>query len=51
MVSQGLLKKALIPSKKDKTKKLLAIYLPNRQVSSKAKSIIKDFENFIKQAK
>jgi hypothetical protein len=49
MEAQGLIKKALIPTK-DRQKKLLAIYLPNRIISNKAKNLIQDFENFMKKA-
>jgi len=50
MVERGLVKKALLPSKKDKKKKLLAIYLPNMITSDKTKKILNEFESFIKQA-
>ena len=50
MEEEGLIKKALIPTKKDRKKKLLAIYLPNRIISTKAKKIIQDFESFISKA-
>jgi hypothetical protein len=50
MESQGLIKKALIPTRKDRRKKILAIYLPNRIISNKAKNIIQDFESFISKA-
>ena len=46
MVEKGLLKKALIPSKKNKKVKLLAVALPDRVLTSKAKNLLKEFEAF-----
>ena len=45
MAEQKLIKKALIPTKTGK-KKLLAIALPNRITSKKAKNLLQEFEEF-----
>ena len=47
MVELGLVKKALLPSKKDRKKKLLAIYLPNMVITEKTKKLLREFESFI----
>ena len=47
MVDAGLIKKALIPTKTGR--KLLAICLPERATSKKARNIIQDFETFMKK--
>jgi hypothetical protein len=50
MASQGLIKKALLPTKKKdkqgKPIKLLAIALPDMIVSKKAKNILDEFNSF-----
>jgi hypothetical protein len=50
MADKGLIRKALIPTKKKdkngKPIKLLAIALPENLISKKAKSLIEEFENF-----
>ena len=50
MHQQGLIRKGLIPTKKKdkegKTIKLLAIALPDRLLSRKAKEMLEEFENF-----
>jgi hypothetical protein len=51
LVEENKLRKALIPSKKNKKEKLLALYLPNRIISKKQKQIISEFEEFIKNLK
>jgi hypothetical protein len=47
MEKEGLIKKALLPTKNKK--KLLAIYLPDRAVSNKAKNLLKEFQSFLKK--
>jgi hypothetical protein len=50
LCNDGLLKKALLPTRSGK--KLLALALPERAVfTKKAKNILKDFEEFVKTYK
>jgi hypothetical protein len=48
MHNRGLIKKALIPTKKGK--KLLAVALPSRILSDKSKKIFKEFQEFLKNS-
>jgi hypothetical protein len=49
MEKEGLIKKALLPSKKNRSQKILAIYLPNMVIPNKTKNLLQEFQDFLKK--